>query len=344
MDKLLFLSDSYAAGSAEEEAELRHILSQLEDRAEVEVMADPLFPDRATQMGIMREIENRGVDPVEPSPAVMERLAEKTVLLVHWSPVNRKVMDAAPKLRFIGSLRSVLENIDVACAESRGIAVRHCPGRLTNPIADLTMAFILQANKLLLKRRLTADNCRWPDVRAYQEKLYRPLCMLTVGLVGFGAAARGVARRLSGFGAQVQACDPFVAEEVFAQYGVRRVDLDTVLSTSDIVSLHVRVTEENKGMMGRSEFAKMQRHSLFINTARGDLVDEEALIEALEGGTILGAAMDVFSREPLPEDSPLLRMDNVILTPHIGAVFPGMVPMCLSMLLRQLEDFWEQER
>lgn len=319
------------------------MLSAMGDRAEIEIMSDPLFPDRSVQMALMREMEEHGVDQVEPHLAVLKRVAEQTILLVHWSPVNRKVIDAAPRLRFIGSLRSGLENIDVAYAQRKGITVCHCPGRLAEPVADLTLAFLLQANKLLFQRQLRADRCQWLDAQAGREKLYRPLCMQTAGLVGFGAAARAVARRLSGFGTQVQAYDPFVPDEVFIQHGVKRVDLPSLLSTSDIVSLHAGVTKDNKGMIGRAEFAKMQPHCLFINTARGDLVDEEALIAALKNKAILGAALDVFSAEPLPQDSPLLSMDNVVLTPHVGAVFSGMIPLSMSMLQKKLAAFWAAE-
>lgn len=339
MENLLFLTDAYSTEYVQNNLDLKSVLNSISNKANITVLPDPLFSDVSNQMTLMRNIEANGVDSVEPDPIILKSLAEQTILLVHWSPVNRRIIDAAPNLKFIGSLRSGLDNIDVEYARSKGIVVKNCPGRLTNAVADLTLAFILQANKALKQRDMAQGNGVWPSENHYQEIIYRPLCMLTVGLIGFGSVAQGVAKRLAGFGSKVQAYDPAVSEETFDRLGVERMDFNTLLARSDIVSLHASLNNENKGMMGDAQFACMQKHSIFINTARADLVDEPALITALENKTILGAALDVYAEEPLPKNSPLLRLENVILTPHIGGVFPGMIALSLSMITNELAVF-----
>lgn len=339
MENLLFLTDTYSTEYVQNDLDIKSILAPLTDKVNITIMPDPLFSDSTSQMSLMRDIETHGVNSIEPDQSVLAHLSKQTILLVHWSPVNRKIIDATPNLKFIGTLRSGLDNIDVEYARSKGIMVQNCQGRLTNAVADLTLAFMLQANKELMNRNLCRTNGKWPVENHYQELIHRPFCMLTVGLIGFGSVAQGVAKRLAGFGTKIQAHDPGISQEIFDRLNVQRVNLDALLESSDIVSLHASLNKGNKEMMGKEQFAQMRSHSIFINTARADLVDELALIEALKKKEILGAALDVFSKEPLPPSSPLLHLDNVVLTPHIGGVFPGMIPLSLDMLTRKLENF-----
>jgi autoinducer 2 (AI-2) kinase len=140
----------------------------------------------------------------------------------------------------------------------------------------------------------------------------------TVGIVGLGAVGREVARRLKGFDTELVVYDPYVPSEVVERMGAQSVDLVTLLTTADVVTLHAPLTEETKGMLGREELALMKPTALLINTARAELTDEEALCAALKEGEIGGAALDVFVEEPPPADHPLLQLPNVIATPHIG--------------------------
>jgi len=339
MLKVLLLADFFPVEYVLKDPELQEILASIGDDVSVEVLPDPLIQNAQNPMAVIRGYEKQGIAGVEPDPAILAALADKDVLLVHWSPVNKKVIDAGHNLKFIGSLRSGIENVDKAYAESKGITVRNCPGRLANSVADLALALILEANKALSKRNLAALKGDWPSSKDFQTRTYRPMCMLTAGLVGFGAIAQKVAERLKGFGTKVQAYDPFAPQEAFDRLGVKRLELDELLKTSDIISLHARVTEETKGMIGREQFALMQKHCIFVNTARADLVDEPAMIDALRNRQIACAGLDVYAQEPLPKDSPLLALDNVVLTPHIGGAFPGMVPLSLSMIVETLKEY-----
>lgn len=340
MQNLLFLADFFSVEYAEKDPEMQEFFNQLSG-VSVKVVADPLFQEPADRMAVIRSFEKDGIENVEPDGTILEAVAAAEILLVHWSPVNRKVIDAAPNLKLIASLRSGLENIDTAYAASKGIQVIHCPGRLADSVADLTVSLMLAWNKGLFRRDLKSLNGEWSASRQpkYQSRIYRPLCMLKIGLVGFGAIAQTVAGRLAGFGCALQAYDPFTPGEVFERLNVRQVELDELLTSSDFISVHVRVTEETKGMIGEAEFRKMSAESVFINTARADIVDEAAMIEALRTGEILGAGLDVFAQEPLPADHPLLQLDNVILTPHIGGVFPGTLPLSLSKVIGKIQDY-----
>jgi D-3-phosphoglycerate dehydrogenase len=144
------------------------------------------------------------------------------------------------------------------------------------------------------------------------------LSTLNLGLLGFGRIARAVAERAKAFGFKVTAYNPYVPKEVFEKANVQNVGFEQLLTESDIISIHVLLTEETRHMLGEREFKKMKRTAYLINTSRGRVVDEKALYRALKEKRIAGAALDVFEKEPLSKDSPLLQMENVILTPHIA--------------------------
>jgi D-3-phosphoglycerate dehydrogenase len=167
--------------------------------------------------------------------------------------------------------------------------------------------------------------------------------MQTAGLVGFGLIAQGVAKRLQGFGTKVIAYDPFTPDEIFQQMGVTRVDLDTLFEQSDIVSIHARLSDETRGLIGEAELAKIKPTALFINTARAGLVDEEALIRAVKEGRLAGVGLDVYAEEPFPEDFPLLSMDNATLTPHSAGSFSGAMQLSLSMIINTFRKFLNGE-
>lgn len=235
--------------------------------------------------------------------------------------------------------RIIVDDINVTYAESKGIVVRNCPGRLANSVADLTLALILSENKGLLRRNLRATEGEFVSKDKYYDYGNQPLCMQKAGLVGFGIIAQAVAARLQACGCKVMAYDPYCPEQVFLDKGVERVDMDQLLKNSDIVSMHVRLSDETRHMFGREEFAKMKKTALFINTARADLVDEDTMVEALKNGEIRGAGLDVFSREPIEKDHPLLAMDNVTAMPHCGGVFYGMFELSLAMITDTLVKY-----
>ena len=341
--KALIIVDVCTVQEFLENESIKDTLSRLGDDVEVEVIQDEFMPQFASPLEYIGRVEKEGPEWVPVSDHLLKKLADVEILLVHWAAVNSKMIDAGKKLKFIGAMRSGFEHINVEYAQSKGITVRNCPGRLANSVADLTLALILSENKGLLRRNLRATKGKFVSQDKYYDAGNRPLCMQKVGLVGFGIIAQAVAQRLKACGSTVIAYDPFCPDNVFEEQGVMRVQMDKLLAESDIVSMHVRLSEETRHMFGRKEFPKMKPTAIFINTARAGLVDEDALIDALREGEIRGAGLDVFSKEPIEEGHPFLTMDNVTATPHCGGVFYGMFELSVSMMIDILTKYLRGE-
>ncbi len=230
---------------------------------------------------------------------------------------SREVMLAAPRLRGIVNPTIGLETVDLAAANELGIIVGH--GATPENFLGMAEATVMLILMLMYQPRETEavlrDRRRRP--RSTPKDVWaRMLRGRTVGLVGLGRIARGVVERLSGFGVNLVACDPFVGRDQ-APEGVKMMDLDTLLRSSDIVAVLVSITPESRGMLGERELALMKPSAYLVNTSRGEAIDEAALYRALREKRIAGAALDSFAVEPLPDDSPLRQLDNVILTPHM---------------------------
>lgn len=258
-----------------------------------------------------------------------EELAEKVrdlaidVLVVEVDLVHEEVFEART-LRAIGCCRGDPINVDLETATDEGIPVVFAPGRNARSVADLAVAFMLNLARGIvpMHRRLTSGGFDPADVKALIEDLGAArgfeLGSATVGLLGLGAVGQETARRLRGFGSRVIAYDPHVADTVFMELGVSRVTLDALFERSDVLSLHAAVTPETRKVVSADRIASMKDGAFLINTARHQLVDGDALYEALKTRKLGGAGLDVFAAEPpLPSD-PVLALDNVVCTPHIG--------------------------
>ena len=230
-------------------------------------------------------------------------------------PWTAALMDQAPHLRII-SLTSVgFDSVDVAAATVRGIVVTNTAGSLTDTVADLVFGLILAA------ARRVCEMDRW--VRAGQWRAAAPMALdvhhKTLGLVGFGRIGVAVAERARGFQMPVLYHDVIRRQDLEQQFGYRFLDLDSLLSESDFVTIHTALTPETRGMIGEAQIGKMKRTAFLINTSRGPVVDEGALIKALQEGRIAGAGLDVFEKEPIDSGNPLLKMESVVTLPHVGS-------------------------
>lgn len=227
--------------------------------------------------------------------------------------VNAELLAKAPKLRVIGRAGVGVDNIELEPATRQGIAVMNTPGANAVAVAEHTLAMMLAMARHLCRADALTHAGRW-EKKSLQGTELRGK---TVGIVGLGRIGMEVARRARAFGMTVIAHDPFVSTAVAKEQGIRMAALDEVYETSDYLTLHVGLTAQTTGMINADSLKKMKRGVRLVNCARGELVDEAALAEALRQGQVAGAALDVFTEEPL-RDSPLQKLEKVILTPHIG--------------------------
>ncbi len=229
-----------------------------------------------------------------------------------WTAV---LMDKAARLRLISLTAVGFDSVDVGAATERGILVTNTAGSLTETVADLTFALILA-----VARRI-CEMDRW--VRAGRWKAAAPMALdvhhKTLGILGFGRIGVAVAERARAFQMRVAYHDVVHREDLEEQFGYRFRDLESLLRESDFLAIHTALTPQTRGMIGEAQLAKMKRTSFLINTSRGPVVDERALIQALQQGRIAGAGLDVFEQEPIDPANPLLKMENVVVLPHVGS-------------------------
>ncbi len=245
------------------------------------------------------------------------------VFVTEVDQVRAKVLSQVNRLQVIACCRADPVNIDVSAATEMGIPVLHAPGRNAQAVADLTLALMLMSLRHIpqsmdILRQEGGPQGMVKMAVAFFELKGNELWGKTVGIIGLGAVGREVAKRLKGFGTKLLVYDPYVSQEAVDELDAAIVELDSLLREADVVTLHAALTDETKGMLGRRELDLMKPSALLVNTARAELTDEGALVDALEKGGIAGAALDVFVEEPPASDHPLLQLPNVIATPHIG--------------------------
>jgi D-3-phosphoglycerate dehydrogenase len=246
---------------------------------------------------------------------ILEIARDADAILVTYAKLPRDLIVQLTRCKAIGRFGLGVDNIDLPACKEKGIAVNYVPDYCINEVSDHAMAMLLSLIRKIPLSNKVVQAGRWEmpvvvPIRRIQGSV--------LGLLGFGNIPRLVAPKAKAFGMTVIAYDPYAKAELFKAAGVESVDFDTLLKTSDYISVHAPHTPQTRGMVHADAFAKMKKGAYIVNTARGPLIDEPALIAALDSGQIGGAALDVVAVEPLPKDSPLLGRDNVILTPHTG--------------------------
>lgn len=231
--------------------------------------------------------------------------------------VDRALLDSVPDLEFISSMSVGVDHIDLAAATARGLPVGHTPGVLVDTTADTAFALLLAAARRVAEADRFVRAGGWRDERAWSPDFFvgKDVSGASLGIIGLGEIGQAVARRAAGFGMQVLAWN----RTPRSVPGVQSVSLEELLSRCDFVSVHVALTEQTRGLLDTDRIAMMKPGSVLVNTARGGIVDEHALARALDSGAVYAAGIDVFSREPIQPDNPLLAHDRVVLAPHIGS-------------------------
>jgi D-3-phosphoglycerate dehydrogenase / 2-oxoglutarate reductase len=283
------------------------------------IVSDHTFPSLDLQRNV---IEAAGFEIGQAQPKcvteddVIARCGDADVLLVQWAAITRRAMKNLPKLRAVVRYGIGVDNIDLDAARELRIGVANVPTYCLEEVSNHAMAMMLS-----LARRIPQDHAgilhgEW-GVGPY---LPIPAFLdMTLGLVSFGAIARRVARKAKAFGFRIVAADPFVDESVFKQEGVERVAMEELFKTSDIISLHCPLVPATTHLIRRETIATMKPGVVIINTSRGPVIREADLADALASGKVVAAGLDVFEREPLPADSPLRSMRNVLLTSHAAS-------------------------
>jgi glyoxylate reductase len=278
-----------------------------------------LFEEPRRRLAEHLEVEYWSGNERPPRPEVLKRVAGKDALIcLLTEKVDRELLDAAgPNLRIVANVAVGYDNIDVPACTERSVAVTNTPGVLDETTADFTWTLLMAVARRLVEGERLARSGEWRQWNLDQ------LCGTdvwgkTLGIIGFGRIGRAVARRATGFRMRViYYSTTRAAVEVERELNAEYMERDRVLEQADFLSLHVPLRADTRGSIGPTELARMKRTAFLINTTRGPVVQEAALVAALEQGTIAGAALDVFEREPLISEG--LRRENVVLAPHLGS-------------------------
>lgn len=265
--------------------------------------------------------------------------ADATVVLTHLGPVTAELFQVASDLRVVGVTRGGPVNVDLDAATAHGVPVLYLPGRNSGAVAEFAIGVMIALSRSIgvASRQLAGGH--W-DARYFRIDRTGPeLRVATVGLVGLGAVGSRVAQLLGGFGSRVLACDPYADTDAARRFGVELTSLADVLAQSDIVSVHARLTDDTRAMFNAAAFTAMKPGARFVNTARGELVDQSALLAALESGQLAGAALDVFSAEPPDPNDPLLSRADVIVTPHLAGGSRQAALESVERVTREVADF-----
>ena len=289
----------------------------------------------------LEQLKNAGLNLIDMRGSGVEHVAfvealktADIILCGNDLKVNDAVLDMAPRVKAIAKQGAGLDTVDIAAATRRGIPVFHTPGANNQAVADHTFAMILCLARRILFCDRSLREKRWEHTKIMGLEIWNK----TLGLIGLGAIGRCVALRAKGFQMRVLGHDPFWPEEFAAEHAIERVSVEELLKASDIVSIHAPLTPENRGLINARTLKWMKPTALLINAARGGIINEDDLYQALKSRVIAGAGIDVFEKEP-PSDSPLLELENVVLTPHTAAfTYEGMNNMSVS-IVEQIIDF-----
>ena len=252
-----------------------------------------------------------------PYELIVPRMGDASIMITNKCRIDRNVIDALPALRYIGVLATGYDNIDVAYCKERGIAVSNIPAYSTESVVQAFFGLLIELYAGIGMHADTVKEGEWSRVSdyCYYKKQTHELFGKTLGIIGFGRIGRRIGEVAAAFGMEVLA---YARHRRFEEKDFRYATLDELYAESDIISLNCPLTKENAGMINADSIAKMKPSAVIVNTARGGLINEADLADALNSGRIRGAALDVLAKEPAREDNPLLTAKNTVITPHIA--------------------------
>lgn len=287
---------------------MRSRLGALQERFNIREAATPFPLEPFRDIAEVREASGSEEEMIEALQGV-------SVCIAHHAPLTQRVLEHAADLKLFIVCRGGPVNVNVEAATAHNVTVGYTPARNAAATAEHTIAMMLSAVRGIPQADAAIRQGQWKGDYTYASAGFE-FETTTAGLIGYGAIGRIVARILRGFGASVLVYDPYARIDPAA--GVEQVSLEELLDRSNVVSLHARATESSRNILGREQLARLRKGAVVVNCARGSLMDYDALAEALASGHLFAAAADVFPVEPLPADSPLLRLPNFVRTPHIA--------------------------
>lgn len=337
--KVLCIGDAMIAGkNIAEAAKELHIKS---------INNDIEYKDWETDWNKLQDrrliIEKKGPSAEKVVSQIAKADKDTEMLLVLFCPVSKEAIDVLPNLKVIGAARAGLENIDVQYATGKGIIVQHIKGRNAHAVSDYTVGLILGEARNIARSHSAVKNGIWRK-NFMNSDMIPELTGKTIGFIGFGYIGQLVAQKLSGFQMNTLVFDPYVEDEVIREFKAKKVSLEDLLQNADFVSLHARLTSENKNMLGEQELSLMKNSAYLINTARAGLINEKVLFKLLKEKKIAGAALDVFWEEPIAKNSPWLELDNVTLTSHIAGTTKEALTNSPFLLVQDINRLLENKK
>jgi glyoxylate reductase len=308
---------------------------------------------------VTRELPERGLNLIrkyfeaevwpEYTPPPKKVIIEKTknvdaLASLLSDKIDAEVFNAAPKLKIVTQLAVGFDNIDIAEATKRGIYVTNTPEVLTDTTADFAWALLMAVARRVVEADKYVRTGQWKVSWHPAMLAGRDIHGATIGIVGAGRIGYAVAKRAKGFDMKILFYDVVPRPEIEKDLGAEKVDMDTLLKESDFVSIHVPLMKETHHLINAEKFKLMKKTAYIINNSRGPVVDEKALYEALKKGQIAGAGLDVFEQEPTPLDNPLLKLDNMVVAPHISSASLETRSKMAEMVAENLVAFFQGKK
>ena len=298
------------------------------------------WPDEPMEHGYAFEGMDGLKEYMGNSDQVVELVGDAEIAVTQLAPFSASIMDLLPNLKLIAVSRGGPVNIDMKAARIRNITVVNTPGRNASAVAEFTIGAILAETRNITKGHDALRRGKYRGDLYRADVTGRELSEMTVGLIGYGEVGRRVVKYLKAFGCKILVSDPYVQLSVEdLRDGVVQTSLDTILTEADVISLHPRVTPETTNMINEATLRKMKPDATLINTARGPLLDYDALYKVMSEGHLRGAMLETFAIEPVPADWPLLQLPNVTLTPHIAGASVRTVTYAAGLAAEEVRRF-----